>query len=705
MQFLRTLTILPLLSILIVAAPATAGPATFHVATTGSDTSGDGSVGNPWSTITHALDSIADGALVLVAPGTYSGRIRLRNHFASGVTVRSEVRYQARLRASSETVLTCYDCEGITLEGFDVAHSGPGASALVMQIQDENPGDATISGRVTLRDNIFHDSYNNDIVKVNNAAADVLITGNMFYNQAGSDEHLDINSVTGVTIQDNVFFNDFAGSGRSDSDTSSFIVIKDSNSAGDGIVGSSGIVVRRNVFLHWEGSSGQGFVRVGEDGTATFEATDVLIENNLMLGNNSAQIRSPLQFQGVSDVTARANTITGNLPAKEFGFRIVTVGANQACDGIHVHNNIWSDPTGTMGDVFNRGSATSNLTFDNNLFWNDGNAFPTSGESIVEVTDDVARIVGDPLLGDASAAVLPRWQSGPGQFADGSVTIREVFENLVALYGTPASGSAALDAADAGEMPADDILGNDRSIGGAPDVGALEQASCVGAVDGTVCDDGNGCTGPDLCSAGVCAAAPDDGAACDDGNPCTHDDSCATGACVSSATPRNDCSDGDVGLLRLRNKEKAGKDKLQWKWVGTGTVVGDFGDPATGTTDYTLCVYDTNAAEPSVAFAATIAAGANCDGRDCWKGLGGKGFRYKSRTGTPQGVRLLKIKATAKTSMKFKGGRDSLVLPPLPLLQSPEVVVQLAAGAGACWQTNLPTPAMRNSTGDFLDKR
>lgn len=37
---------------------------------------------------------------------------------------------------------------------------------------------------------------------------------------------------------------------------------------------------------------------MGEDDTANFEAIGVLIENNLMLGNGSAKIRSPLQFQG-----------------------------------------------------------------------------------------------------------------------------------------------------------------------------------------------------------------------------------------------------------------------------------------------------------------------------------------------------------------------------------------------------------------------
>jgi hypothetical protein len=449
--------------------------AVYYVATDGDDDGGDGSPANPWATITRALDSVPDGSTILVRPGTYDGRVRLRGTFSQGVTVRSEVPYQARLRHDS-TVVTCFYGQGIILEGFDISHSGPGAGALVVQIQDlrGEPGGDDVVSRITLRNNVLHDSHNNDILKINNGAMDVLVEGNLFYNQEGSDEHIDVNSVANIIVQDNVFFNDFAGSGRTDDDTSSFIVIKDSNGDSDGRLGSEHIIVRRNVFAHWEGSSGQGFVRAGEDGTANYEARDVLVENNLMIGNNTQQIRSPFQMMGVYSVTVRSNTVSGDMPAKEYGARIFAYGPNPDNDQIHLHNNIWSDPSGTMGDTFNRGDNTHNLTFDNNLFWNDDQPFPTSSESIIEVIDDAHRIVGDPALGAQAGLVLPRWDSGAGRFADGSATIRQAFERLVALYGTPAEESPAIDAADAAHAPGEDILGNPRPVGPAPDVGALE---------------------------------------------------------------------------------------------------------------------------------------------------------------------------------------------------------------------------------------
>src|SRR5690606_5844235 len=144
--------------------------------------------------------------------------------------------YAARLR-NDATVVTIFEGQGITLSGFDIAHAGPGAGPLVIQIQDliGDPGGADAVSRIVLRNNIIHDSYNNDLIKLNNGARDVTIERNIFYNQAGSDEHIDINSVANVSIQDNIFFSDFAASGRSnEQDTSSYIVIKDSNGDEDG---------------------------------------------------------------------------------------------------------------------------------------------------------------------------------------------------------------------------------------------------------------------------------------------------------------------------------------------------------------------------------------------------------------------------------------------------------------------------------------
>lgn len=468
---------------------------TFYVATNGNDSSGDGSITKPWASIGGALaklhDNQVDGATVLVRPGDYMGRQSLVGSFAQGVTVRSEVPYQARLRHSSQTVVAYVNsrgASGITLEGFDLAHSGPGASPLVVHI-DGGGGNSGV-GNLTLRNNIFHDSYNNDLLKINNAVTNVLVEQNMFYNQTGSDEHIDVNSVEDVTVRDNVFFNDFGGSGRTNgNDTGSFIVIKDSNDDDDDFLGSDRINVQRNVFLNWQGSTGSNFVLIGEDGKPFIEARNVMIENNLMLGNSANVMRAALGIKSGEQITFRNNTVTGDLPALAYAMRVNVENPSVTNDEISFYNNIWSDPTGTMGASFGGGNDFSDSPSGevadwnilNNQYFNGGLSIPADASETINYDDDPSRILADPGLAQPSGVVLPRWNQSTGRFADGSQSIREAFVNLVMQYGVPAPGSGGVDQALLAQSPVVDILGNTR--GAVPDVGAFEITTTKGDFD------------------------------------------------------------------------------------------------------------------------------------------------------------------------------------------------------------------------------
>lgn len=453
-----------------------------YVATDGNDDSGDGSQSAPYATITHALDNIEDGGTILVKAGLYEGRVRIRGNFENGVTVRSQTAYMAKLRYDG-TVITGYTnsngCKGITIEGFDIAHTGPGSGPLVVHLDADGTGAVS---RIALRNNILHDSYNNDILKINNGISDVIVERNLFFNQSGSDEHIDINSAANILVQDNIFMNDFVGSGRTDTgSTSSYIVIKDSNGEEDRYTGSHNVIVRRNIFLNWEGSEGSNFLLLGEDGQNFYEAYDITIENNLMLGNSGNVMRAPFGIKGGSGVTFINNTIAGDLPSVAFAMRFNREGENPVNEDIELYNNIWSDPTGTMGSDDSGSSNTfsdtpsgdvDDFVLNNNLYWNGGGVIPEDSSQVINVSDDTAAIILLPDLGLQDSLVPPHWDSSTQVFADGSSTICEAFINLAETYGTPGDISGAIGLANTDHLPHDDLLGNER--GDSPDIGAVE---------------------------------------------------------------------------------------------------------------------------------------------------------------------------------------------------------------------------------------
>ncbi len=475
---------------LAVAAPVRAQACAYWVAPppAGNDAN-PGTEALPWATVNWASERVhalgGSGCTVWFKDGLYAGAHGLYERFALPTFFRAQNPYKAILEHNG-TVLRLFGARHMVFEGFELRHSGPGSAALVIQVQKDG---ATWAEDIVFRNNVLHDSYNNDILKINNGARRITVEGNVFYNQSGSDEHMDVNSVTDVVIQDNVFFNDFAGSGRPNgNDTSSYIVIKDSNAGDDGQIGSERISVRRNVFLNWQGSSGSNFVLVGEDGQSYYEARDVRVENNLMLGNAGNDMRAALGVKGGQNVAFVNNTVVGDLPSLAFAFRLNREGQNPVNQNVSVRNNSWVDYAQTMGataaggaDDFSDGLASevSGLVLDNNLYWNGADVIPP-GDQVNPLVDDVHRIVADPLLPASQAGlVLPRWTGNA--FASGARAIRQEFLRLAFAYGAPPAGSPLIDAADAAFAPADDIFGRPRR---AADVGAVERRAAKGDFDG-----------------------------------------------------------------------------------------------------------------------------------------------------------------------------------------------------------------------------
>ena len=424
----------------------------------------------PWATLAHAASRVKalNGAncIVWFKDGVYNGANELEERFSTMITFKA-VNPNKAVFQNAGLALEISGAANMTFEGFEFRHSGSGADALIVYVSQS---DNNWAENIVFRNNVFHDSYNNDILKIANGSRFITVESNVFYNQAEGEQHIDVNSVTDVAIQDNIFFNDYAGSGRPNTDAKHFIVIKDSNDNSDGLLGAQRINVRRNIFMHYEGDA-DALVQVGNDGKPFHEAIDVRLENNLIIGNNTDPAGYSFGVSGAKNVSFVNNTVTGNFPASGYAYRIVIKDQNPLNQNITFYNNIWSDPTRTMGD-FSSGDAASVTGFvlDNNLYWNGGANIP-SGDVGSPMSTDAHRVVGNPLLNpNQSGVIFPRWNGSA--FLSGYGTIRHEFFRLVAFYGQIPAGSAAIDRALPSQAPSTDIIGQSRDS--SPDMGAFE---------------------------------------------------------------------------------------------------------------------------------------------------------------------------------------------------------------------------------------
>jgi hypothetical protein len=136
------------------------------------------------------------------------------------------------------------------------------------------------------------------------------------------------------------------------------------------------------------------------------------------------------------------------------------------------------------------------------------------------------------------------------------------------------------------------------------------------------------------------------------------------------ATPIGGCDGPGKGAVLLKNDTDNSKDKLLWKWLkGPSMTQGDFGNPATGTTSYTLCIYDDNNLEESLAVPPVTN----------WNPVSTKGYQYQDAGGSVLGLTkiLLKGGGAGQSKILVKGKGGNLPQPALAFSQSINVTVQL----------------------------
>lgn len=133
-------------------------------------------------------------------------------------------------------------------------------------------------------------------------------------------------------------------------------------------------------------------------------------------------------------------------------------------------------------------------------------------------------------------------------------------------------------------------------------------------------------------------------------DPDAANDSAAASLAVFACppTPASGCVDGFEKATLVVNEQRAGRESLAATLrKGPALGQGPFGDPLdTSGTGYLFCLYDDR--PELVVSLALRRAGDACPTAPCWKPLGGappdgKGFRYRDRTVSSDGVRILKL--------------------------------------------------------------
>jgi hypothetical protein len=228
------------------------------------------------------------------------------------------------------------------------------------------------------------------------------------------------------------------------------------------------------------------------------------------------------------------------------------------------------------------------------------------------------------------------------------------------------------------------------------------------------CDDGANNGQPGSCCNADCTFATV-GSPCDDGDACTVGDGCSAGSCVGGTAltcPLCQTCDGGSGCIqaprpncrfvtqplqaKLQLKDKpppSTSDLVSFKWSkGEETQTVDFGSPPT-TDDFALCVFN-----PGLVLKLDAPAGGTCPTNDCWKTVSIKGFTYKDKERTPNGVDKVVLRAgldgKAKVQLKGKGAN----LPALPLPLTLPATVQLQSESGQCWQGTFTTSTVSDDT-------
>jgi hypothetical protein len=157
----------------------------------------------------------------------------------------------------------------------------------------------------------------------------------------------------------------------------------------------------------------------------------------------------------------------------------------------------------------------------------------------------------------------------------------------------------------------------------------------------------------------------------------------------------------------LRDAISDAKNLLKWRIGRGGTAEpADFLDPVAGTATMGICLYDASGSLQPL-LVGKLPTGGTCDGKPCWKRLGGAGgYRYRNHAGTPGGFTRAMLRVSRRGTLRLvvKARGVHLLMTPLALVPPVRLQFQVIDEGGRnCWESSFAT-ARRNDATTFKAK-
>ena len=409
-------------------ASETAGDVTYYVDVNGNDAN-DGSSGNPWKTINHAVDMVVAGDTVLINPGAYS------------------VSQQISITTSGTAE------NPITFKG-----NGPGVVVDLTAYAGRNGLEIFFADYIIIDNLTVYASLDSNSRGIRLTHAKGCIISN---NTVSGANHANLFCSLSdyVTFENNEAFNGVIGIYVADS--SDYPTIKNNRLHDNTAIG-----------LHMNGD-----ISSGGDGTISY----AIVDSNWIYNNNATGIN----LDGVTWSTFRNNLVYDNK------FRGIAFfqqdGAVPSNDNEAYQNTIITPDGAYYGIGLNYGANRN--SFYNNIILTEGSVpsfSSTSSTSELKITSDYNLFPDQGQVAETSNGrfLFSEWQSLGYDSHSVTGTLSQTFENPAGdaqqiKNWQLKTGSPAIDAGTPAHSCTPDIVGNPRPAGTAPDMGAYEYESAT----------------------------------------------------------------------------------------------------------------------------------------------------------------------------------------------------------------------------------